>query len=116
MDLEPFELFRRFLQQVLPAGFYRVRRFGWWHPAARTQLNRGRALFQQAPVLTDAERAAWQLPQTQFAPPELLPPPDPPPLCPQGRQPMKHAGSWPTGQPRWRLPTGQAGPPVRGPP
>jgi len=61
------------------------------------------------PLLTDAERAAWQPPQPEIEPPEPLPPPDPTPLCPQCRQPMKHAGSWPAGQPRLR-------PPVRGPP
>jgi hypothetical protein len=108
-DLEPFELIRRFLQHVLPAGFHRVRRFGWLHSAGRAKLNRVRALLQQAPVLTNAECAAWQPPQADIQPPEPLPAPDPTPLCRQCRQPMKHAGSWPAGQPRWRHP-------VRGPP
>jgi hypothetical protein len=35
VDLEPFELIRRFLQHVLPAGYSRVRYFGWLSPAAR---------------------------------------------------------------------------------
>jgi len=109
LDLEPFELIRRFLQHVLPSGFHRVRRFGWLHPGARAKLNRVRALLQQAPVLTDAERAAWQPPQAELEPPEPLPPPAPTPLCPQCRQPMRHVGSWCAGQPRLR-------PPVRGPP
>ena len=109
VDLEPFELIRRFLQHVLPAGFHRVRRFGWLHPAARAKLNRVRALLKQPAVLSDAERAAWQPPQTDFEPPEPLPPPAPTPLCPQCRQPMTHCGSWGKGQRPLR-------PPVRGPP
>jgi hypothetical protein len=49
VDLEPFELIRRFLQHVLPRGFHRVRRYGWWHPGGRVKLNRVRALLHQAP-------------------------------------------------------------------
>ncbi|HEX9760861.1 MAG TPA: transposase [Candidatus Acidoferrales bacterium] len=62
VDLEPFELLRRFLQHVLPRGFHRVRRFGWWHPGGRKKRNRVRALLRQKPVLTEAEQAAWQPP------------------------------------------------------
>jgi len=109
VDLEPFELIRRFLQHVLPAGFHRVRRFGWLHPAARVKLNRVRALLKQPPVLSAAQRAAWQPPQPDFEPPEPLPPSQPKPLCPQCRQPMTHCGSWRPGQLRLR-------PPPRGPP
>jgi len=109
LDLEPFELIRRFLQHVLPSGFHRVRRFGWLHPAARLKLNQVRALLDQAPVLTDAERVAWQGPQPELEPPEPLLAPAPTPLCPQCRQPMIHGGSWHAGQPPRR-------PPVRGPP
>jgi hypothetical protein len=109
LDLEPFELIRRFLQHVLPSGFHRVRRFGWLHPAARAKLNRVRALLRQAPVLTDAQRAAWQPPQPEFEPPEPLPLPDRTPLCPHCRRPMTHCGSWAQGQPRPR-------PPARAPP
>ena len=109
VDLQPFELIRRFLQHVLPAGFHRVRRFGWLHPGARVKLNRVRALLQQPALLSDAERAAWQPPQLDFEPPEPLPPHDPTPLCPQCHQPMKHFGSWRAGQSRLR-------PPVRAPP
>lgn len=108
-DLEPFELIRRFLQHVLPAGFHRVRRFGWLHPAARIKLNRVRALLKQPAVLSDAERAAWQSPQSEFELPEPLPPPDLTPLCPQCHQPMKPLGSWQARQPPLR-------PPVRAPP
>ncbi len=109
LDLEPFELIRRFLQHVLPSGFHRVRRFGWLHPAARAKLNRVRALLRQAPALTHAERAAWQPPQPDFEPSEPLPTSQSKPLCPQCRQPMTHCGSWRAGQPQLR-------PPVRGPP
>jgi hypothetical protein len=109
VDLEPGELIRRFLQHVLPSGFHRVRRFGWLHPAARAKLNRVRALLRQAPVLTDAEQAAWQPPQSELEPPEPLPAPESKPLCPHCRRPMIHCGSWAQGQPCLR-------PPVRGPP
>ena len=70
VDLEPFELLRRFLQHVLPRGFHRVRRFGWWHPGGRVKLNRVRALLQQAPVLSEAQRATWQPPPDTLAEPE----------------------------------------------
>ncbi len=109
LDLEPFELIRRFLQHVLPSGFHRVRRFGWLHPAARAKLNRIRALLHQAPALTDPERAAWQLPAPDIAPPEPLLGPKPTPLCPRCRQPLTHRGSWRPGQPPPR-------PPARAPP
>ena len=62
IDLEPFEFLRRFLQHVLPAGFHRVRRFGWLHPGGRAKLNRVRALLQIPPLLSAAEQAAWQPP------------------------------------------------------
>ncbi|MCW5554239.1 MAG: transposase [Verrucomicrobiae bacterium] len=82
VDLEPFELIRRFLQHVLPRGFHRVRRFGWWHPGGRGKLNRVRALLHQSPVLTAAEAAAWQ-PPTGAGPEPADPQPctrNPPPL------------------------------------
>ena len=70
VDLEPFELLRRFLQHVLPRGFHRVRRFGWWHPGGRVKLNRVRALLRQAPVLSETERATWQPPAADVTEPE----------------------------------------------
>ncbi len=99
LDLAPGELLRRFLQHVLPAGYHRVRCFGWFHPAARPKLNRVRALLKQGPVLTPAERAAWQpSPQTL----ETLPPADPSlaptPQCPHCHKPMVLLGRWPVGQ------------------
>jgi hypothetical protein len=65
IDLEPVEFLRRFLQHVLPAGFHRVRRFGWLHPAARARLKRVRALLQLPPLLSAAEQAAWQPPASE---------------------------------------------------
>lgn len=109
LDWKPFELIRRFLQHVLPAGFHRLRRFGWLHPAARLKLNRVRTLLKQPAVLSDAQRAAWQPPQPQFEPPQPLPPPDRTPVCPHCRRPMTHCGWWGKGQ-------GPLPPPVRGPP
>ena len=109
LDLEPFELIRRFLQHVLPRGFHRVRRFGWLHPAARTQLNRVRALLDQAPVLTDAERARWQPPGTDLEPPEPLPAQDRTPTCPHCQRPLRRIGAWRPGQ-------SPLLPPARGPP
>jgi hypothetical protein len=109
IDLEPFELIRRFLQHVLPAGFHRVRRFGWLHPAARIKLNRVRALLAQAPVLSDAERAAWQPPEEESEPPEPLLAPGNAPVCPRCQRPMTRIGSW-------RPAEAQLHPPERAPP
>ncbi len=88
LDLEPSELLRRFLQHVLPAGFHRVRRFGWLHPAARVKRNRVRALLDLVPQLTEAERAAWQPPTQDWEAPEPDPPPAPTPVCPRRLRPM----------------------------
>jgi len=106
VDLEPFEFIRRFLQHVLPPGFHRVRRFGWLHPGGRQNFNRVRALLGEPPVLTDAERAAWQ-PESvapSAAPPAPTPPstPEPPPTpakastwsCPRCKTPMRCVGQW----------------------
>ena len=110
-DLAPTELLRRFLQHVLPAGFHRVRTFGWLHPAGRATLNRVRALLRQPALLTDAQRAAWQPPDAHpdFEPPEPLPAPDRTPTCPRCRQPMRRLGAWRPGRP---VPP----PPARAPP
>jgi len=107
--LEPGELIRRFLQHVLPAGFHRVRRFGWLHPAGRRKLNRVRALLGQAPRLSEAEQAAWQPPAELSEPPELAPAAPSGPLCPRCQRPMMCLGSWRPGQPRLQ-------PPERAPP
>jgi hypothetical protein len=104
IKLEPLELIRRFLQHVLPAGYTRVRCFGWFHPAGRKKLNRVRALLKEKPLLTPAEGRAWQLPQEEFEPlasgeetsaqratPAL-------PRCPCCGCPMQRIGCWRPGQ------------------
>jgi len=109
LRLEPLELIRRFVQHILPPGFHRVRRFGWLHPARRVPLNRVRALLRQPALLTEAQRAAWQPPPSDFEPPEPLPASDHTPLCPQCHRPMIRLGRWRKGQ----LPPD---PPARAPP
>jgi hypothetical protein len=106
VDLEPFELLRRLLQHVLPRGFHRVRRYGWWHPGGRVKLKRVRALLHQAPVLTAAEVAAWQPPEGD------VPEPVDAPTSARATDPLKcaHCGGvlvlverWRPGQrPPWR--------------
>jgi len=103
-DLTPQELLRRFLQHVLPGGYHRVRVFGWFHPAARQKLNRVRALLKQSPILTQAQRDAWQpSPEVCEAvePAENKPPP--PPQCPHCEKPMVLVASWRAGQPPWAI-------------
>jgi len=104
VDLEPFELIRRFLQHVLPSGYTRVRRFGWLHPAARGRLNRVRALLHQAPLLTKREQQTWQSPDGDPDPAHELEAPEPrlatgAPLCPRCQQPMRLLARWRRGQP-----------------
>jgi hypothetical protein len=103
VDLEPFELIRRFLQHVLPSGYTRVRRFGWLHPAARVRLNRVRALLHQVPVLTQGERETWQSADGDPEPAHELEAPQPrpstpAPLCPHCQQPMRLLARWRRGQ------------------
>jgi hypothetical protein len=98
-NLMPEELIRRFLQHVLPCGYHRVRLFGWFHPASSQKLNRVRALLKQSPLLTQAQREAWQPSQEVFEPVE--PPiqkPAPPPECPHCKKPMTLVASWRAGQ------------------
>lgn len=109
LRLEPLELIRRFLQHILPAGFHRVRRFGWLRPARRVQLNRVRGLLRKPALLSAAQRAAWQPPGSDFEPPEPLPAPDHRPLCLKCQRPMIRVGRWLKGQ----LPPD---PPARAPP
>jgi hypothetical protein len=105
LDLAPGELLRRFLQHVLPSGYHRVRRCGWFHPAARPKLNRVRALLKQSPVFTQAEREAWQPSQETL---KTLPPADSQPIptspCPHCQKPMVLVGSWRMSQSLLALP------------
>jgi hypothetical protein len=91
IDLQPFEFLRRFLQHVLPAGFQRVRRFGWLHPGSRAKFNRVRALLQIPPRLSPAEQAAWQPPAQSQGP---SPAPVAQPGAPQtaAARPCPHCG------------------------
>ena len=70
LTLAAEEFLRRFLQHVLPAGFQRVRYYGWLAAAAKARWARILALLD------------WKRP----APPE--PTPLPPPECPRCHQPM----------------------------
>jgi hypothetical protein len=111
LDLEPFELIRRYLQHVLPAGFHRVRLFGFLHPAGRNKLKRVRALLKAAPLLSEAERQAWPAPEELEARLETETDAERPrgPLCPRCQRPMDWVQSWRPGQP---VPP----PPARAPP
>ena len=105
VDLEPFEFLRRFLQHVLPAGFHRVRRFGWLHPAQRAKLNRLRALLNTPPLLSAAERQTWQ-PPTQALPPDTGSVGSArawSPLCPHCGQALVLMAQWRAGQNRHGL-------------
>jgi hypothetical protein len=91
LKLEPQELIRRFLQHVLPAGYCRVRYFGWFAPGARKKANRVRALLGQPPFLTQAEEQTWQVPEELLEPVQPIEPssqPDRPIRCPLCQRPI----------------------------
>jgi hypothetical protein len=108
------ELIRRFLQHVLPRGFHRVRRFGWWHPSAKAKREHVQELLAGAslgltgesgplPSVPDEEadpfdepEAAENLVEAQTLPAAKAP--VPPPLCPQCHRPMVCVGHWHGGQ------------------
>lgn len=120
MPLEKPELIRRFLQHVLPAGYHRVRRFGWLHPAAKTRRERVELLLGQAEITP----AHMQLdPPLDAIEEEALPEPaspgDPSPpapaarkvfSCPRCAQPMCWIGSL------WRSHAAHRPSPARAPP
>lgn len=81
LTLETPEFVRRFLQHVLPAGFHRVRYFGWWSPAAKTKWARILALLD------------WK------EPPPPLPRPAWVKTCPCCGKPMQRIGVLPRGPP-----------------
>lgn len=101
ISLEPLEWMSRFLQHVLPAGFARVRTFGWLHPAATVRGNRVRALLGEKPSLTPAEKQTWRLAEKSSAPkPSVLTQTAGAaargcgPQCPVCRRPMRLVGGW----------------------
>ena len=96
--LQPLEFLRRFLEHVLPQGFHRVRLFGWFHPAARLAFNRVRALLQQEPLLTAAQRRSWLNKEETLSPGQPLDAPRQPAVCPRCRGPLLCLGSWRPGQ------------------
>lgn len=53
------EFLRRFLQHVLPAGFHRVRYFGFWSPAAKARWARVLALLDWKAPPPPPPRPAW---------------------------------------------------------
>jgi hypothetical protein len=105
--LEKRELIRRFLQHVLPAGYHRVRRFGWLHPAAKTRRERVERLLGQQEIAPADLAADPPLDAIQEdALPEPAEPSDPTPpapsvrkpfTCPRCGQPMRWIGSVPRG-------------------
>jgi Putative transposase/Transposase zinc-binding domain len=59
LTLDTGEFLRRFLQHVLPAGFHRVRYFGWWSPAAKARWARVLALLDWKTPPPPPPRPAW---------------------------------------------------------
>ncbi|HOW67191.1 MAG TPA: transposase, partial [Verrucomicrobiota bacterium] len=63
------ELIRRFLQHVLPAGFHRVRRFGWWHPSAKAKREHLQGLLAgRSMESTDSPALAPSVPEEDADP------------------------------------------------
>jgi hypothetical protein len=52
MSLAPFEFMRRFLQHVLPAGFVKVRHFGFLSPACRMSIEEVKGRIELAQGFT----------------------------------------------------------------
>ncbi len=61
LTLDTPEFLRRFLQHVLPAGFHRVRYFGWWSPAAKQKWARVLALLDWKEPPPPPPRPAWAM-------------------------------------------------------
>jgi hypothetical protein len=118
--LEKQELIRRFLQHVLPAGYHRVRRFGWLHPAAKARRQRVELLLGQAeitpalmqldPPLDAIEEEALPEPARPGAPSPPAPAARKVFSCPRCAQPMCWIGSL------WRSHAAHRPSPARAPP
>jgi hypothetical protein len=78
LSLRGEEFLRRFLQHVLPAGFQRVRHFGWLSPAAKARWQRIHALLDWKPA----------------APPLSAATPCWAPECPRCQKPMRLLGTF----------------------
>lgn len=59
LTLDTPEFLRRFLQHVLPAGFHRIRYYGWWSPAAKEKWERILALLDWKEPPRPPKRAPW---------------------------------------------------------
>ena len=59
LTLDTPEFLRRFLQHVLPAGFHRVRYYGWLSPAAKEKWERILALLDWRPCERPPKRPPW---------------------------------------------------------
>jgi hypothetical protein len=59
LTLNTPKFLRRFLQHVLPAGFHRVRYYGWWSPAAKEKWERILALLDWRPCGRPPQRPPW---------------------------------------------------------
>jgi hypothetical protein len=81
VTVTPQEFIRRFLQHVLPAGFQRVRYFGWLSPAAKAKRQRIFALLD------------WKAPALALSTPRPLP------ACPRCQKPMHRIGRFTRGPP-----------------
>ena len=81
LTLDTPEFLRRFLQHVLPAGFHRVRYYGWWSPAAKTRWARILALLDWREPAAPPKRPAWSM------------------TCPCCGKPMERIAALPRGPP-----------------
>ena len=86
LTLETPEFLRRFLQHVLPAGFHRVRYFGWWSPAAKKKWDRILALLDWSAGARPPQRPPWIK------------------TCPCCGKPMQRIGQLPRGPPATNRP------------
>jgi hypothetical protein len=82
MTLHPHEFIRRFLMHVLPAGFHRIRYYGFLTPQSRAKnIARIRELLKNPLIPVDAIKAANAKPSTSAQHEELKAPEHPCPCC-----------------------------------
>ena len=82
MTLHPHEFIRRFLMHVLPAGFHRIRYYGFLTSQTRTRnIARIRELLKNPIIPIDAIKAANAKPSTSAQPEEPKVPEHPCPYC-----------------------------------
>jgi len=82
MTLHPHEFIRRFLMHVLPAGFHRIRYYGFLTSQSRARnIARIRELLKNPIIPIDAIKAANAKPSTTAQPEEPKAPEHPCPCC-----------------------------------